>query len=109
MRPAPTSHIVMTVRRAPGRGYSAQRSFGLIRAMLLVKAFGIWLLILVCAVLNGVLREAVLLPAFEKPAAFVISGLVLSVLIVAVSLAFVPHLGRPGLSHSILSACSGWC
>ena len=37
--------------------------------MLVVKAFGIWLLILVCAVLNGVLREAVLLPAFGKPAA----------------------------------------
>jgi hypothetical protein len=61
--------------------------------MLFVKAAGIWLLILVCAVLNGALREAVLLPAFDKPVAFVASGLLLSLLIVAVSLLLVPRIG----------------
>ena len=69
--------------------------------MLLAKAFGIWLLILVCAVLNGVLREAVLLPAFGKPAAFVISGVVLSLLIVAVSLVLVPRLGPLSMPHAM--------
>ena len=69
--------------------------------MLLAKAFGIWLLILVCAVLNGVLREAVLLPTFGKPAAFVISGVVLSLLIVAVSLVLVPRLGPLSMPHAM--------
>jgi hypothetical protein len=69
--------------------------------MLLAKAFGIWLLILLCAVLNGMLREALLLPTFGKPAAFVISGVVLSLLIVAVSLVLVPHLGPLSISHAM--------
>jgi hypothetical protein len=63
-------------------------------AMLIVKAFGVWLVILVCAVLNGTLREFALLPAFEKPVAFVMSGLLLSLLIIGVSLVLVPRIGR---------------
>jgi hypothetical protein len=69
--------------------------------VLLAKVFGIWLLILVCAVLNGVLREAVLLPAFGKPVALVSSGVVLSLLIVAVSLVLVPRLGPLSVSHAM--------
>ncbi len=69
--------------------------------MLFVKAFGIWLLILVCAVLNGALRESVLVLAFGKPVAFVISGLVLSLLVVGVSLFLVPRIGPLGTRHSI--------
>ena len=62
--------------------------------MLLLKAGAIWLLILVLAVLNGGLREALLLPALGKPAAPVLSGVLLSLCIVAVALIFVPRLGR---------------
>ena len=69
--------------------------------MLFVKSFGIWLLILVCAVLNGALREAVLLPAFDKSVAFAISGVLLSICIVAVSVVLVPRMGRLSTSQAM--------
>lgn len=61
--------------------------------MRLFKAAAIWLVILVCAVLNGVFREAVLLPAFGTPVAFVLSGMILCVCIVTVSLVLIGWLG----------------
>jgi hypothetical protein len=61
--------------------------------MLFVKALGIWLLILIFAVLNGMLREAVLLSAFGKPLALVTSGVLLSLVIIALSLLLVPRVG----------------
>lgn len=62
--------------------------------MLLLKAIGIWGLILVCAVLNGAVREAVLVPTFGNPVALALSGLVLSACILVISFALVPKLGR---------------
>ncbi len=62
--------------------------------MRLLKAIGIWALILVCAVLNGAVREAVLVPAFGNPVALALSGLLLSACILVLSLALVPKLGR---------------
>ena len=54
-----------------------------------LRAVIAWLVILVLAVLNGLLREAVLLPNLSRPAAFALSALLLSsfVLIVAIVLA----------------------
>jgi hypothetical protein len=49
-----------------------------------LKALVIWFGILVLAVANGVLREFVLIPAFGTPAALVLSGLLLSALIIGV-------------------------
>jgi len=37
--------------------------------MLTLKATGVWLVILACAVLNGGFREALLMPALGKPVA----------------------------------------
>jgi len=62
--------------------------------MLTLKAIAVWLLILACAVLNGGLREAWLVPALGTPAALVLSGVLLSIVILAVSLLLVPRLGR---------------
>jgi len=62
--------------------------------MLLLKAAAIWLFILALAVLNGGFREAVLLPAFGKPAALVLSGLLLAACILIVALVLVPRLGK---------------
>jgi hypothetical protein len=62
--------------------------------MLTLKATAVWLLILACAVLNGGLREALLVPALGKPAGPVLSGVLLSIVILAVSLLLVPRLGR---------------
>lgn len=51
------------------------------KTILLLKAFAVWLLILVFAVLNGSLREFVLLPILGKPAAFALSGILLSIVV----------------------------
>jgi len=61
--------------------------------MRLFKASLIWLLMLVFAVLNGALREAVLLPHLGKPVSFVISGALLSACIVVVALMLMPRVG----------------
>lgn len=55
----------------------------------LLRPVAAWLLILVLAIVNGILREAVLLPGLSIPVAFVLSGLLLSsfILVVAVALA----------------------
>ncbi len=57
--------------------------------MRVLKSILAWFFILVLAMLNGIFREAVLLPAVDKPIAFLLSGLLLSsfVLLVAVALA----------------------
>lgn len=69
--------------------------------MLLLKAGAIWLFILVCAVLNGAFREAVLLPRLGAPTGFVASGVLLSVFIVVVSITFIRWLGPLNTSQSL--------
>ena len=69
--------------------------------MLGVKAFGIWLLILACAFLNGTLRETVLVPKLGNPAALILSGMLLSACILAVSFMLVPGLGKLQVSHCL--------
>jgi hypothetical protein len=59
-----------------------------------LKAFALWLVILMLAVANGILREAVLVPALGRFAALMTSGLVLSLLIVVVALLAAPWYGR---------------
>lgn len=56
------------------------------------KALIIWLFILALAIANGLFREAVLLPAFGIPVAFVLSGLLLSALIIGVAWVSLPWL-----------------
>lgn len=58
------------------------------------KALVVWLGILILAVANGVLREAVLLPVLGKPEALILSGILLSVLILAVAYLALPWFGR---------------
>jgi len=67
-----------------------------------VKAAAVWLLILVCAVLNGALREAVLVPRFGQSAGLMASGLLLSVCILGVSVALVPWFGTLSTSRCLL-------
>jgi hypothetical protein len=55
--------------------------------MLVLKSVAAWLLILVLAMLNGLFREAMLLPNLSKPVAFFLSGLFLSFFIVMVAVA----------------------
>lgn len=64
--------------------------------MLTLKSVAAWLVILACAVANGALREALLIPALGRPAALVASGVLLSIVILAVSMVLVPRFGRLG-------------
>lgn len=61
--------------------------------MLVVKAFAIWLVMLVGAALNGALRELVLLETLPRAAALAASGVLLCALILAVAFLLVPRLG----------------
>jgi hypothetical protein len=61
-------------------------------AVVALKALVIWVGILVLAVANGVLREFVLIPGFGTPAALVLSGLLLSALVIGVAYLSLPWL-----------------
>ncbi|HEX5093969.1 MAG TPA: hypothetical protein VFV84_14895, partial [Burkholderiales bacterium] len=64
------------------------------RAVPALKALALWLLILVFAVANGGVREAVLLKAFARDTAFTVSGLLLVACILAIAILSIPWLGR---------------
>jgi hypothetical protein len=70
--------------------------------MFAIKAFAIWLLILVCAVINGAFREGFLVPHFGMVIAFVLSGLLLSSCIMLVSIIVVPWFHRLDGSRLLL-------
>ena len=63
------------------------------RPRIALKAAGIWMVILIGAMLNGMAREAVLLPRLEPSVAHLASGVALCLIIVLVSVALVPRLG----------------
>ena len=67
-----------------------------------LKAAAVWLLVLVCAVLNGAFREGFLVPHLGEVTAFAASGLILSLCIVALSVILVPWIGRLSARNYIL-------
>jgi hypothetical protein len=69
--------------------------------MLFLKAAAIWLLVLLCAVLNGGFREAFLLSRMERDAAFLLSGVLLSICIVAATVLSIQWLGLPRKSRAL--------
>ena len=62
--------------------------------MVAFKAFGLWLVILVLAIVNGGLRESVLSKLLPRSAAFAVSGLLLIACVLIVALASIEWLGR---------------
>ena len=71
------------------------------------KALAVWLGILLLAIANGVLREAALVPALGKPAGLVLSGVLLSGLIVWVAYLALPWMGRAQAAN-YLAIGIGW-
>jgi hypothetical protein len=67
-----------------------------------LKAFALWLAILVVAILNGGFREAVLLKILERSTAFTLSGILLIACILLVSLLSTRWLGRLTLAQYLL-------
>ncbi len=74
---------------------------------LALKALVIWAGILVLAMANGLLRESVLVPRLGTPAALVVSGLLLSALILCVAYLSLPWL-KPGAPIQYWLVGFGW-
>jgi hypothetical protein len=53
--------------------------------MMLLRAFAIWLILVVLAILNGTIRNYLILPLAGEKAAHIISSVTLSILIIAVA------------------------
>lgn len=72
-----------------------------------LKALVIWVGILALAIANGALREAVLIPRLGTTAGLVLSGLLLTILILGVAYGSLPWLGarRP---MELLGVGLGW-
>lgn len=75
-------------------------------AVLLLKATALWVAIGVGAVGNGLLREAVLAPALGSTLALATSGLLLSVLVLALAYVGAPWYGRQ--SGAVLAALGAY-
>jgi hypothetical protein len=65
------------------------------------KALVVWLLLLVVAVMNGALREAVLTPVFGSPSAHVLSTLLLSAFILGLTAASAGWIGVRNDSEAV--------
>lgn len=71
------------------------------------KTFAVWLGILLLAIANGALREAVIIPVLGKLPGLIVSGVFLSGLIFAVAYFALPWFGRtPTLSYAAIGM--GW-
>lgn len=71
------------------------------------KALSIWLGILVLAMANGMLRETVLVPAIGRTPGLVFSGVLLSIVILAVAYLALPWLGAMHVARTIAIGI-GW-
>ena len=65
---------------------------------MLFKAIGIWLVIVMAAIFNGVLREKLLVPAIGASAALPLSGILLAVMVFLVTFLLISLVGatEPG-------------
>ena len=68
----------------------------------LIKSLAIWAIILTLAVINGALREALLIPNVGAMPGLIFSGLLLSCLILTVTYLFLPWLGVNNAPHLVL-------
>ena len=56
---------------------------------ILFKATGLWLVIVIAAILNGIFRDSVLVPTIGANLALPLSGILLSILVFIITLAFI--------------------
>jgi hypothetical protein len=71
------------------------------------KALSVWAAILVMAFANGILREAVLIPSLGRTLGLVLSGLLLSCLILLTAYVSLPWLGIRG-SGELIAVGLAW-
>lgn len=66
-----------------------------------LKAVVVWIGILVQAIANGLFRELVLIPVFDKPLALALSGVLLSTMIIVTAYLTLPWFGRRPLFYYV--------
>lgn len=76
-------------------------------ARVALKALMVWIAILVLAIFNGFLREAVLVPGLGNELGLILSGLLLSAFIIGISYLALPWLGVRRFSQ-LLAVGLGW-
>jgi hypothetical protein len=59
-----------------------------------IKAGALWVILVILAILNGIIRETLLVSVFGPRLALLLSGILLAVLIFAVTVVLIPWLGR---------------
>jgi hypothetical protein len=59
-----------------------------------IKAGALWVILVILAILNGIIRETLLVSIFGPRLALPLSGILLAVLIFAVTVVLIPWLGR---------------
>ena len=74
---------------------------------LLLKAIGIWFIILILAIVNAAIREKLLAPMVGPGIALAVSGLLLSILIVLVAFVSMPFFG-PSQSKTYIFVGTIW-
>jgi hypothetical protein len=70
--------------------------------VLILKSLIAWLIILCLAVANGALREAVLIPALGRASGLVLSGILLSLVVLLVAYGFVRAVRGFAVSEGVL-------
>ncbi|MCF6354009.1 MAG: hypothetical protein L3J26_02730 [Candidatus Polarisedimenticolaceae bacterium] len=60
---------------------------------ILLKATGIWFVIVLAAIMNGMLREKILVPIIGSNLALPLSGVSLAIIVFVASLIFIPFIG----------------
>lgn len=76
-------------------------------AEIVAKALSIWLGILVLAIVNGLLRDVVLIPVLGHAPGLILSGVILSALILAVAYISLPWFGPAPMARYIALGL-GW-
>ncbi|WP_372882651.1 hypothetical protein [Psychromonas sp.] len=61
---------------------------------IVIKAIGIWLVIVIAAIFNGLFREKILTPLIGARFSLPVSGLLLSLLVLSVAFLFIPLLNE---------------
>jgi hypothetical protein len=82
--------------------FTAERGEQNVATSVWLKATALWLAILVLAILNGVLREKALVPAFGNFTGLIASGSILSICILLVAFTAAPSYGRLTSSQWLL-------
>jgi hypothetical protein len=81
----------------------------MLSAEIAAKALTIWFVVLVMAIANGTLREAVLIPVLGAVPGLILSGVLLSALILAVVYFSLPWFGQAPVARYVALGLSWLC